>query len=105
MQAELSFWGIEVDNIGHHHDLEEAFYFPELEKKLGQGALSDNVAQHKEFVPQLTKLKEYLEDVKAGKEKYNGSLLVEKIHSFSDIMIQHLNEVALSKFCSQPRAN
>ncbi|KAJ7451705.1 hypothetical protein FB451DRAFT_1284077 [Mycena latifolia] len=81
-----------VDSIHHHHDLEETFYFPELEKKLGKGALSDSVAQHHEFVPQLVELKGYLEDVKASKETYNGPLLVERINSFSDVMINHLNE-------------
>jgi len=82
-----------VDNIHHHHDLEEQYLFPELEKKLGQGALSSNVNEHKEFVPQLVKLKEYMERVKAGEEKYDGQLLIQKIHSFSDIMIAHLNNV------------
>ncbi|KAJ7813978.1 hypothetical protein B0H13DRAFT_1925058, partial [Mycena leptocephala] len=39
----------------------ESFFFPELEKKLGTGALS----QHKEFVPQLIELKDFLEAVKS----------------------------------------
>ncbi|KAJ6520972.1 hypothetical protein DFH09DRAFT_1193344 [Mycena vulgaris] len=50
-----------VENIHHPHDLEETFLFPEMEKKLGAGALSHNVTQHREFVPQLLELKEYLE--------------------------------------------
>ncbi|KAK7046315.1 hemerythrin HHE cation-binding domain protein [Favolaschia claudopus] len=80
-----------VDSIHHHHDLEETFYFGELEKKLGKGALAGSVEQHHTFVPQLVQLKSYLEDVRAGKEKYDGALIVEKIQSFSDIMVEHLN--------------
>ncbi|KAJ7772860.1 hypothetical protein DFH07DRAFT_801744 [Mycena maculata] len=93
-----------VDSIHHHHDLEEAFYFPELEKKLGKGALAPSVEQHHTFVPQLVQLKEYLEDVKAGKETYDGPLLVEKIHSFSDLMIEHLNEEIPALESSRMRA-
>ncbi|THU97141.1 hypothetical protein K435DRAFT_838742 [Dendrothele bispora CBS 962.96] len=93
-----------VDNIHHHHDLEEQYLFPELEKKLGQGALSGNVEEHKEFVPQLLELKEYLEKVKAGEAKYDATLFVEKIHSFSDIMIAHLNHEIPSLESSRMRA-
>jgi hypothetical protein len=59
-------------------------------KRNWAGPLSSSVAQHKEFIPELLKLKEYLENVKAGKETYNGSLLVESINSFSDVMVEHL---------------
>ncbi|KAJ7623773.1 hypothetical protein FB45DRAFT_1061644 [Roridomyces roridus] len=72
-----------VDNIHHHHHLEEELYFPEMEKRLGEGALSGNVEQHHQFVPQLEELQKYLEDAKAGKARIN---------SFGDIMVNHLNQ-------------
>jgi len=81
-----------VDNIHHHHHLEEELYFPEMEKRLGEGALSGNVEQHHQFVPQLEELQKYLEDAKAGKQEYDGALIVEKINSFGDIMVNHLNQ-------------
>ncbi|KAJ6486719.1 hypothetical protein C8R45DRAFT_1098017 [Mycena sanguinolenta] len=93
-----------VDNIHHHHDLEESFYFPELENKLGAGTLAASVEQHHAFVPQLVQLKEYLEAVKAGKEKYNGVLLVDQIHSFSDVMIDHLHQEIPALESSRMRA-
>ncbi|KAJ6626625.1 hypothetical protein B0H10DRAFT_506034 [Mycena sp. CBHHK59/15] len=105
VQAFVIFSLAAVDNIQHRHDLEEEFMFPEMERKLGKGALSNNVAQHKEFVPQLIELKQYLEDVKSGEDEYDGSLLVEKIHSFSDIMIDHLNDENLSLESSRMRAH
>ncbi|KAJ7152057.1 hypothetical protein C8R46DRAFT_1197794 [Mycena filopes] len=92
-----------VDNIHHHHEMEETFLFPELEQKLGAGALSQNVAQHKEFVPQLLELKEYLEAVKAG-AAYDGRLLVQMIHSFGDTMVAHLNDEIPSLDSSRMRA-
>ncbi|KAJ7185096.1 hypothetical protein GGX14DRAFT_620515 [Mycena pura] len=93
-----------IDIIHHHHDMEEGFYFPELEKKLGKGALAPSVEQHHTFVPQVVQLKKYLEDIKAGKEAYDGPLIVEKIHSFSDVMIQHLNEEIPALESSRMRA-
>ncbi|KAJ7493148.1 hypothetical protein B0H11DRAFT_1911087 [Mycena galericulata] len=104
VQAFIVFSLTVVDNIHHHHDLEEEFYFPELEKKLGKGALSSNVAEHKDFVPQLVELKEYLEAVKIGEAQYDGALLVEKIHSFSDVMFNHLNNEIPSLESSRMRA-
>ncbi|KAJ7769457.1 hypothetical protein B0H16DRAFT_1715913 [Mycena metata] len=76
-----------VETIHHHHDMEETFLFPELKKKLGAGVLSQNVAQHKEFVPQLLELKEYLAAVKAG-GAHDGQLLVQVVHSSGDTMMQ-----------------
>ncbi|KAJ7223047.1 hypothetical protein GGX14DRAFT_387422 [Mycena pura] len=102
IRAQLT-WS-KLAGIGRHHDMEEDFYFPELEKKLGKGALAPSVEQHHAFVPQLTQLKEYLEEIKAGKQTYDGPLLVEKIHSFSDIMINHLNEEIPALESSRMRA-
>ncbi|KAJ7790090.1 hypothetical protein B0H13DRAFT_1497889, partial [Mycena leptocephala] len=78
LKSDLNIAGSYVDNIHHHHDTEESFFFPELEKKLGAGALS----QHKEFVPQLIELTDFLEAVKSEARVYDGPLLVQMIHSF-----------------------
>jgi hypothetical protein len=75
--------------------MEETFLFPELEKKLSSGALSQNVEQYEEFVPQLLELKEYLEAVKSEARVYDGLLLVQMINSFGDTMVQHLKDVRL----------
>ena len=79
--------------ISEHHELEETFLFPELEKKLGKGVLHGNIDQHATFVPRLEELGEYIEAIKNDKQLYNGDELVEKVHSFSDVMVEHLVEV------------
>jgi len=79
-----------VGVIHHHHALEEEFLFPELEKKLGKGALHGNIDQHTEFAPQLHDLEEYIKAVQNGKQDYNGDDFVEKINSFGDVLMQHL---------------
>jgi len=78
--------------IHEHHELEEEFLFPELEKKLGKGALHGNVDQHKTFVPQLCACEDYIKAVMDGKQHYNGDEFEQKINSFSDTMVQHLIE-------------
>jgi hemerythrin-like domain-containing protein len=81
-----------VGLIHHHHDGEEEFLFPELEKKLGEGALHANVDQHAEFLPQLHDFEEYITAIQNGKQQYNGDEFVGKIGSFSDKLVQHLND-------------
>ncbi|TFL03964.1 hypothetical protein BDV98DRAFT_590830 [Pterulicium gracile] len=78
-------------NIHHHHDIEEEYYFGALENKLGKGVLTPNTDEHKLFVPKLGEFENYLKDITSGKEKYDGNLIIERIHSFSDTMIMHLN--------------
>ncbi|KAJ6563309.1 hypothetical protein DFH09DRAFT_1315492 [Mycena vulgaris] len=73
-----------VENIHHHHGLEETFLFPEM-KKLGVGALSHNVAQHREGP--------------GG----HGALLVQMIGAFGDTMITHLNDEISSLESSRMR--
>lgn len=87
-----------IETIGHHHHLEETFLFPEYEKKLGKGALAENVEQHERFVPQLAELEQHLKDIQSGKVKFDGDALVEKINSFSDIMVEHLSDVRITVF-------
>jgi hypothetical protein len=89
-----------VGVIHHHHALEEEFLFPELEKKLGKGALHGNIDQHTEFAPQLHDLEEYIKAVQNGKQDYNGDDFVEKINSFGDVLMQHLADVHFSPLAS-----
>ncbi|KAE9401150.1 hypothetical protein BT96DRAFT_974919 [Gymnopus androsaceus JB14] len=91
IQPFLIFCLTVLDNIHHHHHIEETYFFPELEKKLGEGALSRNYEEHADFVPQLDELQVYLKTVQEEEEKYDGMVLLEKIHSFSDSMMLHLS--------------
>jgi hemerythrin-like domain-containing protein len=73
--------------------MEETFLFPKYEEKLGKGALTANYEQHEEFVPQMNQLEELLKAMQAGDVPYDGNLIVEKVHAFSDTMVQHLGDV------------
>ncbi|PPQ72502.1 hypothetical protein CVT26_003592 [Gymnopilus dilepis] len=76
--------------IHHHHHVEETFYFDALEKKLGKGAMGENVEEHAVFVPKLEETEQWLKDIQAGKEKYDAQLCIEKVTDFADPMIAHL---------------
>jgi hemerythrin-like domain-containing protein len=82
-----------LDTIHHHHSLEETFYFSALEEKLGQGTLSGNVEQHKEFIPGLEALEEWCKRVQNGEAKYDDKVFLAMVEAFSDTMITHLNDV------------
>ena len=82
-----------MDVIHHHHSLEETFYFPALEEKLGKGALSGNVQQHKEFIPGLEALEEWCKKVQKGEVEYDSKVFLGMVEAFSDTMIVHLNDV------------
>ncbi|KAJ7593085.1 hypothetical protein C8J56DRAFT_823131 [Mycena floridula] len=88
----IHFCVVFLEGIHHHHALEEEFYFPEIEKRLGIDTMSANVDQHKAFVPQLHELEEYLKGVQQGSIKYDGEMIVTKLHSFTDPLIEHLND-------------
>jgi len=81
-----------LDVIHHHHSLEETFYFPALEEKLGKGALSGNIQQHKEFIPGLEALEEWCKKVQKGEVKYDSKVFLGMVEAFSDTMIVHLND-------------
>lgn len=82
-----------MDVIHHHHRIEETFYFGEIEKKLGAGTLSGNIEEHTHFVPLIEEFQKWLKDVQSGKEQYDVKVFMEKVNSFSDIMLEHLNHV------------
>jgi len=79
-----------LDNVHHHHSLEETFYFPAMEEKLGKGVLSGNIKEHEEFVPQLEALDEWCKKVQKGEEVYDGNVFLGMVEAFSDTMVAHM---------------
>ena len=79
--------------VGHHHKIEEEYLFPIYDQKLGAHAMDNNVEQHHAFMPGFHDLEEYVKEVHAGTEPYSGATVIQKLESFSDALVQHLNEV------------
>ncbi|KDR72139.1 hypothetical protein GALMADRAFT_1344375 [Galerina marginata CBS 339.88] len=76
--------------INHHHHLEESYYFPAIEEKLGKGTLSGNIDEHALFVPKLKETENWMKAVQSGQEKYDSAVCLDKVNSFADIMVEHM---------------
>lgn len=97
-QDEDAFIGYCLSGIlaieGHHHG-EEAISFPYFEGKLEmKSGVEHNIEQHEAFLPGMEALKEYLETVRAKKEKYDGLKVRALLEAFGGILTQHLHEEA-----------
>ncbi|KAG6815811.1 hypothetical protein H0H87_011184, partial [Tephrocybe sp. NHM501043] len=79
--------------IHHHHHIEETLQFPFFESKLGTGSMEHNVEQHHAFLGGLDDTAEYIKGILAGTVKYQGKILIEKLDTFADGLVQHLHDV------------
>lgn len=83
-------WG---EVIREHHSSEESEVFPDIEQRAGvAGLMAGNIEQHHTFHDGVEQYEAYLQDVKAGKEKYDGQKLKEIIDSFAPTLHQHLKD-------------
>ncbi|KAK0119292.1 hypothetical protein ONS95_008139 [Cadophora gregata] len=75
--------------IHEHHDAEEDFYFPEVERLTGvKGLMAANVAQHHAFMPGLEALGKFAKETTV--EEYDGTRLRAVIDSFGKVLTEHL---------------
>ncbi|KAG5653682.1 hypothetical protein H0H81_011434 [Sphagnurus paluster] len=84
-----------LEMIHLHHASEEELLFPFYESKLGVGMMEGNVQQHDMFAAGLEDLEAYIKEVRAGRVKYSGELVVKKLDSFTDALVEHLNLVCI----------
>ena len=81
------------DLVHVHHTNEETDFFPALEEMTGEkGIMEANVEQHHAFEPGLVAFKKYLDELQAGREKFDGAKVVELIDSFGEVLVQHLTD-------------
>ncbi|KAJ6513072.1 hypothetical protein C8R45DRAFT_1088154 [Mycena sanguinolenta] len=92
------------EGVHHHHHVEEACAFPLYNEKLGPNAMDDNVEQHRAFMDGLNDLELYVTEVHAGTAVYNGATVIQKLNSFADDLILHLNEEIATLESSRLRA-
>lgn len=77
--------------IHEHHDGEENFFFPEVEKITGvKGLMEVNIAQHQAFMTGLEELHKYAEETTA--QTYDGMKLRTIIEGFGGKLTKHLTE-------------
>jgi hypothetical protein len=73
----------------------ETIMFPFLSKKLD---MSDNVEQHEAFQDGFVAFGGYLNQVRAGKEKFDGEKLKALLVAFADPLVQHLHDEVIQYY-------
>ena len=87
----LVFGQVFYEALHGHHQLEETFFFPELEKITGvKGLMDGNVQQHKDFEQGLERFREYV--FKTNANVYDGVALKTILDDFGPILQKHLHE-------------
>lgn len=77
------------ESMHHHHDAEEAEFFPSIEQISGmKGLMAQNVEQHRAFTPGFDKFHEYVKTCKA--KDFDGSKLRSLVEDFSEPLTRHL---------------
>lgn len=93
------------ESMHHHHDAEEAIFFPEIEKITNiTGVMEQNIEQHRAFTPGFDEFYEYCKT--CPPKKYDGQKLRNLVETFAQPLIKHLyDEIetlrALDKYNSE----
>jgi hypothetical protein len=93
------------ESMHHHHDAEEAEFFPSLEQIAGvPGLMAQNVEQHRAFTPGFEKFHEYVKT--CAVKDFDGLKLRSLVEDFAGPLTTHLQDEietlkALDKYDSE----
>jgi hypothetical protein len=93
------------ESMHHHHDAEEAIFFPAIESISGiKGLMAQNVEQHRAFTPGFDTFQEYART--CSPLEYDGEELRRLVDAFAGPLTQHLRDEvetlrALDKYDSE----
>jgi hypothetical protein len=77
------------ESMHHHHDAEEAEFFPSIEQISGvKGLMAHNVEQHRAFTPGFEKFHEYAKTCKP--KDFDGEELRILVEGFAEPLTRHL---------------
>lgn len=80
-----------VTALDHHHQVEDHYMFPAIEKLLDRpGAMEENVKGHQSFAEGLAIFQKYI--LVTRPEEFNGMTFRHIIESFAPELIQHLHD-------------
>jgi hypothetical protein len=79
------------ESMHHHHDAEEAEFFPSIEQISGvQGLMERNVEQHRAFTPGFERFQEYARTCLP--KDYDGEKIKSLVEGFAEPLTQHLRD-------------
>jgi len=87
-----------------HHDGEEAYFFPDLERISGEtGLMECNVAGHRDFETKFNAWGTWLQDCLSSAQPFTSTRNIELMDAFSPLLSTHLYDeiptiIALRRF-------
>lgn len=91
VRAFLTYCQCWCESMHHHHDAEEAEFFPSIEQISGvQGLMAGNVEQHRAFTPGFESFQEYART--CPPKDYDGQRIRSLIEGFAEPLTRHLHE-------------
>lgn len=78
--------------IHHHHTNEEELHFPLLEKKMGTGAMSTNIAGHEAFHGPFDEFRALVDKIAANPSIWDPTPFLAAVAKFADPLTLHLYE-------------
>ncbi|KAK4552627.1 hypothetical protein LTR86_010271 [Recurvomyces mirabilis] len=79
------------ESMHHHHDAEEAEFFPSIEKISGEkGLMEKNVEQHRAFTPGFETFQKYAET--CPPVDYDGQRMRKLVEDFAESLSKHLHD-------------
>ncbi|KAF2010555.1 hypothetical protein BU24DRAFT_60701 [Aaosphaeria arxii CBS 175.79] len=91
VQDFLTYCQCWCESMHHHHDVEEAEFFPDIERITGVlGIMELNIEQHRAFTPGFIRFEEYARTCSAA--DYEGGKVKELIDGFAGPLTTHLRD-------------
>ncbi|KAK3312069.1 hypothetical protein B0H66DRAFT_393663 [Apodospora peruviana] len=89
----MQFATFAIAFLENHHQSEELVFFPMLEAQAQvPGLMAENVDQHRAFDSQTLSLRQYIQDIQSGEERFDASLLRGHIDELSGPLEAHLKD-------------
>jgi hypothetical protein len=79
------------ESMHHHHDAEEANFFPSIEDISGlKGLMEQNIEQHREFTPGFNVFHDYVKSCDA--KDFAGLKIQSLVKGFGEPLVRHLRD-------------
>jgi hypothetical protein len=77
--------------LHHHHDIEERYFFAELQKQVNKEVMQVSVEEHRAFHDGVERYHAYITSLSGQEEKFSGTKLLEIIDELAPPLLLHLN--------------
>jgi len=86
----LTYCDTMIRYLHHHHRLEETYWFPFLQEKIGKEAMDNNLHDHTEVMAKFSVFEDVVKSVRADQSTFDLTIFRDAIHGFMPRLIEHL---------------